>query len=339
MSIVRIIESDNSTIEKKIDTIEKLGYFDKSRWTNGSAIFKLDFDVKQVNLLAKDLVYISRGFDDKFNKHVIGEYYEITKDFDKKNILYSMVFLVPDRNSMLEKYSKETEKKEYESSACGYVLNTVKRKSLLNFYPCFRYDTTQLNSHENDFETLKKYLSDNEYELYTQIFPKTIDRDMPHFHFTDEQFLIHKHKSTDSSNAIDIESLKQYIRLLQKVEDKSNLINQIDFGMPFLAIKNNPSLYTTNPEVLGMEFNFRAQKISRSLIGSLINKKNNTLTGLEAVLYDLTILSGFNKSNKKTGNTFDLIKELLLARKIATTVSEINKTLNYIKGNDKGIDP
>lgn len=334
MRNIKQLTFDNTTPEKKIAVLKKMGYHNKNRWLNiGGSPLELGFESSNLMFAPKILIETGEGFDKEYEQSIVCEHYKFEKHNDTfDNFLYSIVYNFP---SKIERYiNDDSVKKEYEYSSAAYLLTTIERKSLLNFYMLFRYDACQLNPHHNDFETVKKYLTKEQFELYASIFPEKIDPKMAHFHFTDQAYISQLNKNTGVSNGIDIESLENYLINLKNTTDENDLINKNDFCMPYLTIKKHPYLYTTSSENLGGGLNNMIKKINRSISRVDLNKSsNNTLIGIDAVIYDLIILKVLHELNMTGGGgTGRLLSELFFAQKIASGGDEFGPS--FFKGHD-----
>ncbi len=130
---------------------------------------------------------------------------------------------------------------------------------------------------------------------YKKYFQPKIAPNYPHFHFGNP------FTAPTKLTAIDAKSLMLYVTDLQFDNNPNSILNNKDFFMPYLYIKKNPELYKTNLKKLKELESNKLNKVIAEANNSLNNivapDVNQKLIGLDAVIYDLFLISLLHERN------------------------------------------
>lgn len=304
MSKINIIRPDSTSVWDKIDTLSSAGYFNRTRWERSTQIDVLEFDDLYLDLLTHNKEYC--GF--KRGKSIFNHTIESTLYTNPKSnqlLFASVAHRSGDYANLTsrEEFSSDTNLGENFAFSSAIINNHTSTETgrqnrqctTLESIQLFRYDPTGKGLHFNSDEIHKMYLNKNGQEvadLYRRFFSKEVP--FPHFHFC-SRTMAETYNKTAEADAISLENLIIYILELINTEDTDNAINKIDFGMPFLKIKQNPDLYSTAIDIHNLEETLRSANVNLQLDQIFkhtqkITPSTRKLYGLKAVFADLVLL-------------------------------------------------
>lgn len=340
-----MIENENLNKQFKI-AIQKIidqGFLNNNRWMSNEKIVLDKKFGKYCDLIIaqKELVAICSNLDkkelhitsDKRDENILADFCKYVTDEDKEKSLYATVFNVPSKVAKLNK--------RFELNSASYLLDDISKKTPIKFVELFRYDASPCRPHPNNYDLIG-YLNDESQNIYKYYFLETLPIKTPHFHFIDRRFVENKNVGNAMHcNAIDFVSLYRYIEDLSEIDkdDKSEVLNTEDFGMPYLKIRDNPELYKTEiSKVSTIEnVNCAIKKLNNSISG--INQEQDCLIGLDAVLFDMQVLAWLHNRNfgADSGvkyNLYLLQAELEVAQKLSGETDRRILSLQHNKGHE-----
>lgn len=329
------VQPDTSSAEDKELNLNKLNYYERTRWERASEIDVLERDPDYLSyiLSPKYFYKTETRFNSTYNTIVETSLY--TENYDPKQ-RGPLFVIVANRK---QPQSNSTQNQTYiNSTSCNesfvfssvIINNSVKSNQTgkggtkietLPSIQLFRYDPIG-HPHVNSQKSYNLYMenknkgniSEEVYNLYENYFRRNDNTpnipgtsiyqghvSSPHFHFINKSMAT-AYSDTAKSDAISLDRLIEYIKDLKG--DIKPGINAYDFGMPYLKIKNNPTSYNTEINLSNLQKALGGTTSSTNDVNvQLTNIFNQTqhiqdntspnsllLTGLDAVLVDLTVL-------------------------------------------------
>ena len=301
---------DDSDYKEKLDKIKKSNYFKRNIWTTKTRTYILsnDNDYPRFLLKSKNVIEESTVYNEETGKTINSTIY--TDENEK--FLYSTVMHFSD-NVDANDYMGQVYSSLYMFISAQEYSSTGKGNRIVTSLPCVqlsRYDPIAKFLHVNDFDGIDESIL----EVYVKYYKQKAD--VPHFHFAINSNA--KRSGDPLSLAMNLDNLIKYVRDLREANDNSPLLSD-NLGLPYLYIKNNPGIYTTNitPKMM-MKIcngemnmsNFAKLKINmEDLYNTNNRKRKNAMSGIDAVLCDLLLLKYFH-------GTGGLQYELELATKL-----------------------
>lgn len=299
---VNEVLEDNVMQSEKRRLIEEFGYFNRTHWERASIIDVLEDNDKYLDYVAKDKLYVdSRSGTSKFNHDIQTSLYT---DSLNNNLVFSVVSYRKNMTSPSanQQYIDGPNENFVFSSVfpnANESVETVKggtQNRMLESIHLFRYDPTGDMDHENSEKVYEEY--ENLYgeeiaKLYKYFFTEKVEH--PHFHFSNRTMAL-AYERTAKANAISLDKLIEYIvHLMDAKKDKSNILNSLDFGMPFLKLIEHPETYKTTIDYRTLQkalknnsANKQIDKIFKNV--ERIGDGDVVLIGLEAIFSDLVLL-------------------------------------------------
>ena len=331
-----IAKADKTSLEDKIKKVKNLGYLSRNLWGNPNRVCILETEEDYLNFYctSKNEVETVKNYNEKTGKSIITTYFS---SIDFPNYLFVRVLHYNSDSSLEEFYGDG-----FVSVSVLLDSNTHKTKikggqtaELLDFVQLYRYDPCEEHCHVNNLSNIPE----EQVGLYTRYFG--LKCPAPHFHFASKTNA--EMNEEPSSLGINLYKLIAYIEDLMYEENEE--LNKFSLGLPYLQIKNNPSIYqtTTSSSFLNIlerheRFNSKMLEeissmvylnkalIANNIAGSMINSTISEFSGLQAVYIDLLILAGFDFGRKSKSPSID---EFLIASKLFAFNNFKNFDENY----------
>lgn len=301
---INVVHADSSSVFDKYNLLAANGYFKRTRWERATVIDVLDNDNLYLDLMTYDKQYCDFVRDYSLFGHTVES--TLYTDADFNQLLFATVALRKEitndltANQICINGSKEGENFVFASIFPNTNISTEtgrggRQLSMLQGIQLFRYDPTGSFDHENSLDIYEMYkvtYGEGVADLYRKYFP--LQASFPHFHFLSKTMATTYEKTTEA-DAISLDMLITYVEDLMFESKKEHPLNVLDFGMPYLRIKNNPKSYKTCVDM---------RRLNDALINNNVNKQIGNifkqtqkihpdvqvLTGLDAVYTDLVLL-------------------------------------------------
>lgn len=301
---VNIVSRDGSSYRAKKQLIESSGYFRRTRWERATVIDVLDQNSEYLDYLTEDKLY----FDFQRDLSPFGHNIESTLYTDTRN--NDLVFAtVAHRKDVVNGTSANMQYIDGTSESENFVFSSVFSNrststetgrggnpiTVLQSIQLFRYDPTGGFKHPNSQDIYNHYQSaygTQVADFYRSFFEEEVG--FPHFHFSN-RLMSETYDKTGEADAISLDKLIEYVECLMRENDKNHVLNNIDFGMPYLRIKKNPTTYKTAVDYRALREALRNNTVNKQVakIFKNIEKLSDDVTvlhGLEAVFSDLVLL-------------------------------------------------
>lgn len=307
---LNIVAADQTTVFDKIDLMRNLGYFGRTRWERATTVDVLNDDRMYLDLLSCDKEYCEfvRGTRIMGNTPLTGSTIESTIHTDSKNNRLAFVTVahrgeITNDLTANQQYINSTRQNEnfvflsvfpnssttVETGRGGNQITTLEGIQLFRYDPTGRFNHHNLN---DIYEYYENTYSDNTANFYKRFFTEEVE--FPHFHFSN-RLMAESYGRSAEANAISLDKLIEYIEELRANNNQKHVINNLDFGMPYLDIKKNPNKYKTSIDI---------RNLAQALVNNNVNKQINSifkqtqklepttkiLRGLDAVYADLVLL-------------------------------------------------
>lgn len=323
------VKQDQTSVVEKLKIIEQANYSSRSRWERAGTVDVLPRDKDYLSHITSKKIRVATDSGiTPFKQKVDATFYT---DLETGSALYATVLThkVSSPNQT-EAENAINQTKVRERSAFASVFTTTKtftetvrgglRVDSMPSVQLFRYDPTGKGLHKNHpVQETYPAMSGATAQIYSSYFGETVQ--FPHFHFINKSMAT-SYGKTAEADAISLESLTRYVKdLMELPEDKKDTLLKDSFGMPYLSIMYNPSLYKTAVNFKNLDASLKNNTVNDQIFNIFqqtqnIDPETTILTGLEAVYADLTLLSLLRAKGDQDGQISD--SELNLGCKIAS---------------------
>lgn len=301
---INVVVPDNSSVFQKKTLWKSLGYAKRTRSERSNVVDVLSDDKRYGEYIASDKVYCDFERDYSVYGHTIESTFYT--DPQENKLLF---VTVAHRNDSSNNSSPNqafingtSESENFVFASLFSNLNTSietarggNQCTTLESIQLFRYDPVGKMSHQNAVEIYDKYKQNygqDVSDFYKNFFTEEVG--FPHFHFSSKT-MAETYGKTAESNAISLDKLIEYIEYLMHENNPQHVVNNLDFGMPYLSIKKDPNKYATSVDITCLKDALQKNNVN-SQIGKIFRQTQKLtpdvkiLTGLEGVYADLVLL-------------------------------------------------